>query len=294
TRCSTQARRASRSSARCGLTCSCCGAGFRCSSPCTFMRGKALSPWMCRSPARPAEWRSRDRPKADGARARSKAAGICFPAPATTLTTPATTLAHRLRHSAHGLQHSAHASHSSVRARPVDACTFAAQRRRARGSTGCSLASDSSRAQSCIRRNSQIRIAMSIGPLAAHTSCRSVDASGNYQLWEPGVQILVCAEDAARAALIEEALAESADTEIRPVVHRIERIASLLPSVAATNPDVIVVDLREPSPERISLLTAAATAIKRPIVAFVDHSDAASARKAIDAGVAAYVVDGLA
>lgn len=108
------------------------------------------------------------------------------------------------------------------------------------------------------------------------------------------MQILVCAEDAARAALIEEALAESADTEIRPVVHRIERIASLLPSVAATNPDVIVVDLREPSPERISLLTAAATAIKRPIVAFVDHSDAASARKAIDAGVAAYVVDGLA
>lgn len=135
---------------------------------------------------------------------------------------------------------------------------------------------------------------MSIGPLAAHTFCRRVDGSGNYHFWEPGVQILVCAEDAARAALIEEALAESADTEIRPVVHRIERIASLLPSVAATNPDVIVVDLREPSPERISLLTAAATAIKRPIVAFVDHSDAASAGKAIDAGVAAYVVDGLA
>jgi len=109
------------------------------------------------------------------------------------------------------------------------------------------------------------------------------------------LQILICAEDAARAALIEEALEErkDADADGRRVVHRIDRIASLLPSVAATNPDVILVDLREPSPERISLLVAAATAVKRPIVAFVDHSDSASARKAIDAGVAAYVVDGL-
>ncbi|HEX6994642.1 MAG TPA: ANTAR domain-containing protein [Gammaproteobacteria bacterium] len=109
------------------------------------------------------------------------------------------------------------------------------------------------------------------------------------------MQILICAEDAARAAVIEAGLEERADAraESRPIVHRVDRVASLLPSVAATNPDVILVDLREPSPERISLLVSAATAVKRPIVAFVDHSDPASARKAIDAGVAAYVVDGL-
>lgn len=109
------------------------------------------------------------------------------------------------------------------------------------------------------------------------------------------LQILICAEDPARAALIEEALEEheDADAESPRVVHRIDRVASLLLSVAATNPDVVLVDLREPSPERIAQLAIAATAIKRPIIAFVDHSDQASARKAIDAGVAAYVVDGL-
>ena len=77
------------------------------------------------------------------------------------------------------------------------------------------------------------------------------------------------------------------------VVHRIDRLSALLAGIAATNPDVILVDVGEPSPERISVLTVAATAVKRPIVAFVDRSDSESARRAIDAGIAAYVVDGL-
>ena len=109
------------------------------------------------------------------------------------------------------------------------------------------------------------------------------------------MHILICAEDAARAALLEEAL--DARTEAigkgDVVVHRIDRLAALLSGIAASNPDVILVDLGEPSPERISLLTVAASAARRPIIAFVDHSDSESARKAIDAGVAAYVVDGL-
>src|SRR5690606_14513320 len=104
-----------------------------------------------------------------------------------------------------------------------------------------------------------------------------------------------CAEDAARAALIEEAL-DARDDAMgggAVVVHRIDRLSALLAGIAATNPDVILVDVGEPSPERISVLTVAATAVKRPIVAFVDRSDSESARRAIDAGIAAYVVDGL-
>jgi len=109
------------------------------------------------------------------------------------------------------------------------------------------------------------------------------------------LHILICAEDAARAALIEEAL-DARDDAMgggAVVVHRIDRLSALLAGIAATNPDVILVDVGEPSPERISVLTVAATAVKRPIVAFVDRSDSESARRAIDAGIAAYVVDGL-
>ena len=109
------------------------------------------------------------------------------------------------------------------------------------------------------------------------------------------MHILICAEDAARAALLEEAL-DARDDAMgggAVVVHRIDRLSALLAGIAATNPDVILVDVGEPSPERISVLTVAATAVKRPIVAFVDRSDSESARRAIDAGIAAYVVDGL-
>lgn len=109
------------------------------------------------------------------------------------------------------------------------------------------------------------------------------------------MHILICAEDAARASVIEEALEAHDDAcDERPfVVHRIDRLSGLLANIASTKPDAILVDLGEPTPESISLLTVTATSVKRPIVAFVDRSDSASARKAIDAGVAAYVVDGL-
>jgi len=109
------------------------------------------------------------------------------------------------------------------------------------------------------------------------------------------LQILICAEDSVRAALIEEGLGERPDAcdETRYVVHRIDRLSALLTGIAATKPDAIVVDLKDPSPEGLSLLVTASGATKRPIVAFVDRSDAASARTAVDAGVAAYVVDGL-
>lgn len=98
-----------------------------------------------------------------------------------------------------------------------------------------------------------------------------------------------------RAALIEEGLGEHADAndETRYVVHRIDRLSALLPGIAATKPDVVFVDLQDPSPESLSLLAIVSRAARRPIVAFVDRTDAAGARTAIDAGVAAYVVDGL-
>ena len=109
------------------------------------------------------------------------------------------------------------------------------------------------------------------------------------------MQILICAEDSARATLIEAGLHERPDVhdETVYVVHRVDRLSALLAGIAATNPDAIFVDLQAPSPEGLLLLSSASRVAKRPIVAFVDTSDAASVRTAVDAGVAAYVVGGL-
>ncbi len=109
------------------------------------------------------------------------------------------------------------------------------------------------------------------------------------------MEILICAEDDARAAVIQaglDAQGEAAD-DTRFVVHRIERLASLAGNITARQPEAIFVDLREPSPELMGVLALVIAAVKRPVVVFVDYSDAETTRRAVEAGIAAYVVDGL-
>ena len=59
------------------------------------------------------------------------------------------------------------------------------------------------------------------------------------------------------------------------------------------NPDVIVIDLENPNRDRLEAMFQLSRAVKRPIAMFVDRADLASIEAAVDAGVSAYVVDGL-
>lgn len=59
------------------------------------------------------------------------------------------------------------------------------------------------------------------------------------------------------------------------------------------NPDVVLVDLANPSRDIIEELSVASTPMERPVAMFVDQSDDAMTKAAIEAGVSAYVVDGL-
>lgn len=108
------------------------------------------------------------------------------------------------------------------------------------------------------------------------------------------MRILICAEDAVRAADIEDGLNDpgAGAQRGRHIVHRVDALSSLLPSIATTDPHAVVVDLRDSSPAAVALLTAAARAAKRPIVAFVDRFDPDAADAAIDAGIAAFVYGG--
>lgn len=58
------------------------------------------------------------------------------------------------------------------------------------------------------------------------------------------------------------------------------------------NPDIVIIACESPDRDTLDALHVANEVIPRPVVMFVDRSDANSTALALEAGVAAYVVDG--
>ena len=106
---------------------------------------------------------------------------------------------------------------------------------------------------------------------------------------ESGLKIAIVDENPVRASILEDGLREAGH-------HNVVRIAertNLLARLATLDPDVILVDLESPSRDVLEQMFQMSRIVRRPIAMFVDHSDTASIQAAIDAGVSAYVVDGL-
>ncbi len=101
--------------------------------------------------------------------------------------------------------------------------------------------------------------------------------------------ILVIDENRPRASIIEAGLREAGHQNVT-IVHDVTGIAA---RIAALQPDVIVIDLENPNRDMLENMFQLSRAVKRPIAMFVDRSDMASIEAAVDAGVSAYVVDGL-
>ena len=106
---------------------------------------------------------------------------------------------------------------------------------------------------------------------------------------ETSPKIAIVDESPIRAAILEEGLREAGYTD---VVH-IDEMQSLLSRIYALDPDVIVIDLENPSRDVLEQMFQVSRAVRRPIAMFVDQSDAASIQASVDAGVSAYIVDGL-
>ncbi len=102
-------------------------------------------------------------------------------------------------------------------------------------------------------------------------------------------KIAIVDESPIRAAILEEGLREAGFTD----VVRISEMQSLLSRIYAIDPDVIVIDLENPSRDILEQMFQVSRAVRRPIAMFVDQSDAASIQASVDAGVSAYIVDGL-
>jgi two-component system, response regulator / RNA-binding antiterminator len=106
---------------------------------------------------------------------------------------------------------------------------------------------------------------------------------------EASPKIVIVDESPIRAAILEEGLREAGFTG---VVH-ISEMQSLLARIYALDPDVILIDLENPSRDVLEQMFQVSRAVRRPIAMFVDQSDAASIQASVDAGVSAYIVDGL-
>jgi len=103
------------------------------------------------------------------------------------------------------------------------------------------------------------------------------------------LRIAIVDESGLRATILEEGLREAGFEDIHVVapsgafVARLERLA----------PDVVLMDLGTPSRDTLEEMLLVSKALARPIAMFVDESDEGMIGAAIDAGVSAYVVDGL-
>ena len=105
----------------------------------------------------------------------------------------------------------------------------------------------------------------------------------------PGLAVLVIDENRVRASIIKEGLREAGHEEVTVA----DDIDGLARRIAELNPDVIVINLENPNRDRLEAMFQLSRAVKRPIAMFVDRTDRASIEAAVEAGVSAYVVDGL-
>ena len=102
-------------------------------------------------------------------------------------------------------------------------------------------------------------------------------------------KIVIVDESPIRAAILKEGLRDAGFTS----VEHIAEMQNLLARIYRIDPDVILIDLENPSRDILEQMFQVSRAVRRPIAMFVDQSDAASIQQSVEAGVSAYIVDGL-
>ena len=104
------------------------------------------------------------------------------------------------------------------------------------------------------------------------------------------MRIAIVDESASRASIIEEGLARLPDCEIFVLTER----RGLVARIGEIAPDIVLIDLGNPSRDVLEDYFAVSRALSRPIAMFVDEADEEAIGASIDAGVSVYVVDGFA
>ncbi len=106
---------------------------------------------------------------------------------------------------------------------------------------------------------------------------------------ESGMRILLVDQNILRASVLEEGLREAGCADVIVV----RDMQNLLRRILDADPDVIFIDLANPNRDVLEQMFQVSRSVRRPIAMFVDRSDTDMIAAAVDAGVGAYVVDGL-
>jgi len=103
------------------------------------------------------------------------------------------------------------------------------------------------------------------------------------------MRIVIVDESPVRSAIIEVGLRGAGFMQVT----RIDEMTNLLARIYAIDPDVIIINLENPSRDVLEQMFQVSRVVKRPIAMFVGQSDTASIQASVDAGVSAYIVGGL-
>lgn len=103
------------------------------------------------------------------------------------------------------------------------------------------------------------------------------------------LSVLLVDDEPERAAVVEAGL-RAAGHRLAGVLHSTDDLAQ---RVAALSPDVVVIDIDSPSRDMIDAMRRLSESQPRPIALFTGASDPTTIAAAMEAGVSAYVIDGL-
>ena len=101
--------------------------------------------------------------------------------------------------------------------------------------------------------------------------------------------IILVEPDRDKANQIVDSLAEAGFERIQVITEA----SSLKRQIQAMNPDIVLIDMANPSRDMLEEMAVASQPMDRAVAVFVDRSDDALTSAAIEAGVSAYFVDGL-
>jgi two-component system, response regulator / RNA-binding antiterminator len=106
---------------------------------------------------------------------------------------------------------------------------------------------------------------------------------------EANLHILIVDQNVMRAAILEDGLREAGYRRVTIV----RDMQNLMRRIVDNDPDVIFIDLENPNRDVLEQMFQVSRCVSRPIAMFVDRSETDMIEAAVDAGVGAYVVDGL-
>jgi two-component system, response regulator / RNA-binding antiterminator len=106
---------------------------------------------------------------------------------------------------------------------------------------------------------------------------------------ETSLRVLIVDQNLVRASVLEDGLREAGYRDLIVV----RDMQNLLRRIVDEEPDVILIDLENPNRDVLEQMFQVSRVVRKPVAMFVDRSDRGMIDAAIEAGVGAYVVDGL-